>query len=56
VYFQPEEGDSAWRRGTPIFMETIKFAGTHDPHEKGVVGRHKGYVGGRPIRRDRVQI
>lgn len=32
LYFQ--RGDSAWGRGTPIFMGTIKFAGTHDPHEE----------------------
>lgn len=29
-----EKRDSAWGRETPIFMKTIKFAGTHDPHEE----------------------
>lgn len=55
VYFQREEEASAWGRGTSIFMETIKFAGTHDSHEKGVAGKHKRHVGGRSIRHNRVQ-
>lgn len=31
LHLRRGERGSAWGRGTPIFMETIKFAGTHDP-------------------------
>lgn len=34
VHFQREEHAPARGRETLIFMETIKFAGTHDPHEE----------------------
>jgi len=40
-----------WGRGTPIFMKTIKFVRTHDPHRAS----RRGHVGGRAIRRDRAQ-